>query len=117
MSQFVRDIPDEPAGQMTFEMANLRPSTTKLPFVVWVSQKAGARHDVRVMVAASPQVGQSRMGVFAVRPFAHIAGPRLSPKDEASLEAWINKNRAAVIDFWDGDIEYTEDLMSVLQPV
>jgi hypothetical protein len=33
--------PEMSAGQATFEMSNLRPDTTGLPFVVWVSQKEG----------------------------------------------------------------------------
>ena len=34
-------------GQALFDMANLRPDRTGLPFVVFISQRGGARHDVR----------------------------------------------------------------------
>jgi hypothetical protein len=104
-------------GQVTFEMANLRPKTTNLPFVVWVSQKAGGRHDVRVKVAQTAKVIPSQMGVYAVRPFAHIAGPRLSETDERLLEAWIAANADVLVGVWDGDIEYTEDLIERIKPL
>jgi predicted RNase H-like HicB family nuclease len=40
-------MPDNQALQAPFEMANLFPKHTGLPFVVWISVKGGARHDVR----------------------------------------------------------------------
>lgn len=43
LSRFTNVEADMPEGQVTFETANLRPKTTGLPFVVWVSQKAGAQ--------------------------------------------------------------------------
>lgn len=98
-------------------MANLRPRTTNLPFVVWVSQRAGARHDVRVTVAPSAKVDPSHMGVYSVRPFAHVSGPRLSANEEKLLADWVGKNRAVLVGFWNADIEYTEDLIEKIQPV
>jgi hypothetical protein len=35
--------------------ANLSPKRTGLPFVVWISPKAGAAHDVRVTVSKGPK--------------------------------------------------------------
>jgi hypothetical protein len=98
-------------------MSNPQPKTTNLPFVVWVSQKAGARHDVRVKVAHSAKVIPSQMSVYSVRPFAHIEGPGLNSGDERLLEAWLTKNADALIDFWDGNIEYTEDLIEKIGPL
>ena len=85
-------------------MVNLRPRTTNLPFVVWVSQRAGARHDVRVTVAPSAKVDPS-------------LGPRLSANEEKLLADWVGKNRAVLVGFWNADIEYTEDLIEKIQPV
>jgi hypothetical protein len=82
--------------------------------VVWVSQKDGAQHDVRVKVAQSAKVIPSQMGVYSVRPFAFVEGQRLNPTNEKLLEAWVSKNAGALIAFWDADIEYTEDLLEKL---
>jgi hypothetical protein len=43
-------------GQALFEMANLQPECTGLPFVVFISQKCGERYDVRVKVARVAKV-------------------------------------------------------------
>jgi len=117
VSEFQRPMPEQPEGQATFEMANLRPRTTNLPFVVWVSQRAGAEHDVRVKVAHSAKVIPSQMGVYSVRPFAHVEGPGLSADETRLLKDWIDKNLAVLVDFWNADIEYTEDLIDKIQPV
>jgi hypothetical protein len=108
---------EKPEGQATFEMANLRPQKTKLPFVVWVSQQAGAQHDVRVKVGYSPKLFPNQMGTYSVRPFAFIGGQRLTGNDEKLLEDWITKNFNVLIAFWDGDIEYTEDMLEKIVPV
>jgi hypothetical protein len=46
-------------------MANLRPERTGLPFVVFISQKAGARHDVRVKAAPLQGLPRTRSLEFA----------------------------------------------------
>jgi len=105
-------------GQTAYEMANLRPDTTGLPFVVWISQRAGARHDVRVKVAHSPKLkSSSDMATYAVRPFRHVDGPRLSGTEEGLLRRWVEVNQQALVDFWDAKIEYTEDVLRVLQGI
>jgi hypothetical protein len=98
-------------------MANLRPRTTGLPFVVWVSQKDNIQHDVRVKVAQSAKIIPSQMGVYSVRPFAFVEGQRLNSNDEKLLEDWVGKNTGVLIGFWDADIPYTEDLIEKIIPI
>jgi hypothetical protein len=43
------ELAAEPDG--LFEMANVSPKRTGLPFVVWISPKAGELHDVRVKIS------------------------------------------------------------------
>jgi hypothetical protein len=102
-------------GQAGFGMANWRPERTGLPFVVFISQKAGARHDVRVTVAPSPSVRASEMVTVAIRPSVRVVRGRLDPRDLDFLRRW-NLNRRVLIDYWDGTIGYTEDAMSALRP-
>lgn len=98
-------------------MANLRPQRTGLPFVVWVSQRGRARHDVRVKVARGAKVPPSEMGSYSVRPFGFVDGARLDPTEERLLADWVHKNRDILIDFWHADIEYTEDFIDKVQRV
>jgi hypothetical protein len=111
---------EELQGQATYEMANLRPSTTGLPpnIVVFISQRGGAKHDVRVKVSTNgPKVREDQMSVYAVRPFGYRAGPALSGHDEQLLRAWVEANQRVLVEFWDGDIGYTEDALEQLVKV
>ncbi len=109
--------PVEDEGQALFEMANLRPERTGLPFVVFISQKGGARHDVRVKVARGAKVRASEMITVAVRPNVRVIRGALDPDDLTRLAEWIELNRNVLVDYWNGNIEYTEDAISALRPL
>jgi hypothetical protein len=108
---------DALADEGLFEMANLSPKRTGLPFVVWISPKAGASHDVRVKVSRSPKVHGSELVSVAIRPDVHVIGGNMSAPDLALLRKWVELNRDVLIKYWDGDIEYTEDAIAALKPV
>ena len=107
----------EPEGQATFQMANLRPEHTGLPFVVFISQRGGARHDVRVKVARVPRVRPSEMVTVALRPSVRVVRGRLDPHDLALLRQWTDINEQVLIDYWNGVIGYTEDALNALRPI
>ena len=107
----------QPEGQVTFEMSNLRPSTTNLPFVVWVSQRDDYQHDIRIKVGYTAKVFPSQMGSYSLRPFAFKGGQRLAAKDEALLERWIEKNESVLLAFWNADIEYSQDMTDQIKPL
>lgn len=102
-------------GQATFGMANLRRERTGLPFIVFISQKDGAKHDVRVKVSPAPKTRLDEMSCYALRPYRLMEGPGLGSSDEALLQAWIEKNLPVLVDYWDGSIEYTEDAVDALK--
>jgi hypothetical protein len=107
----------KPEGQATYEIANLWPERTGLPFVVFISQRSGARHDVRVKVARVPRVRPSEMVTVALRPSVRVARGRLHPHDLAVLRQWIELNEQVLIDYWNGVIGYTEDALNPLRPI
>jgi hypothetical protein len=41
----------------------------------------------------------------------------LDPDDLARLADWIDINRDVLVDYWNGNIDYTEDTISALQPL
>jgi hypothetical protein len=108
---------DEIAGQALFDMANLRPERTGLPFVVFISQKGGARHDVRVKLARGAKVRLSDMITVAVRPTPRIIRGRLNTQEFDLVRRWIELNMDILVDYWNGDIEYTEDALAAIRPV
>jgi hypothetical protein len=99
-----------------FEMANLSPTVTGLPMVVWVSERGRARHDVRIKVhmAHGRQISISNTATVAVRPLPRLIGGRLSSGDLQAVSDWIRLNEAALVDYWEGRI-YTDELIQRLQ--
>lgn len=108
----------EAADDSLFEMANLSPKRTGLPFVVWISPKAGAPRDVRVKVSKGPRVHPSELVSVAVRPSVRVLGEgAMSAQDLSLLRKWIALNRDVIVRYWDGEIEYTEDAIAQLKPL
>jgi hypothetical protein len=104
------------AGEELFEMANVRPEAPGLPFVVWISEKGRARHDVRVKVSPGPRVREFAASV-SVRPGVEVVAGALPDRDLDLLRAWIELNRDVIVRYWDGDIVYTEDALAALKPL
>ena len=101
-----------------FEMAILSPKSTGLPFVVWISPKAGAPHDVRVKVSKGPKVHPAELISVAIRPGVHVVGgASMGAHDLALLKKWLEVNQDVIIKYWDGEIEYTEDAIAALKPM
>jgi hypothetical protein len=101
-----------------FLMANLRPKTTGLPMVVWVSERGNARHDVRIKVALQhgDRIDPAHTAVFGVRPTPSLIFGYLSTPDQRAVSDWITLNEAAIIDYWDGAID-TSELLGQLKRV
>jgi hypothetical protein len=101
-----------------FEMANLYPRTTGLPMTVWVSPRGHARQDVRlkVNVTHGNQMTVENTAVVAVRPVPYLIAGRLSADDERAVFDWVALNAAALIGYWDGDID-TVQLSQLLRPL
>jgi hypothetical protein len=79
-----------------FEMANLSPTLTGLPMIVWVSEEGRARHDARVKVALvhGRRAHPDRTASVSVRPTVDVvAGPELDRRDMELVRQWIEINR------------------------
>jgi hypothetical protein len=112
------ELVSAPENEGLFEMANLSPKRTGLPFVVWISPKAGAPHDVRVKVSKGPKVNPAELISVAIRPDVHVVGGGdMSADDLALLRKWLALNQDVIIKYWNGEIEYTEDAIAALKPV
>jgi hypothetical protein len=108
---------EQNGGQATFDMANLRPDRTGLPYVVFISQKGFIRHDVRIKLARAAKVRPSEMPTGRC-PSVSSAHPRRMNREEFDLvKRWIELNRNVLIDYWNGDIEYTEDALAAITPL
>jgi hypothetical protein len=97
-----------------FEMANVRPEISGLPFIVWISEKGQARHDVRVKVSPGPRAREFVASV-TVRPDVEVVAGTLSGRDLELVRAWIELNRDVIVKFWEGEILYTDEALAALR--
>ena len=100
-----------------FLMSNLSPKSTHLPFVVWISPRGGARHDIRVKVSRSYKTKPRELIVVSVRPKVEVLRGELRPSELRLLKKWIDLNRETLVRFWNGEIEYTEEVLALLRPL
>jgi hypothetical protein len=105
-----------PVTEGLYEMANLFPKHTGLPFVVWISYKYGVQHDVRVKVSPGPKALPSEMTAVGIRPRVHVVEGKMKASDLALLAKWIDLNHDVILKYWEGEID-THDAISGLKPV
>ena len=102
-----------------FEMANLSPTLTGLPMIVWISERGRARHDARVKVSLVPgrRAHPERTASVSVRPTVElVAGPELDTRDMELVRQWIENNREAIIAYGNGDL-LADEVIARLKPV
>lgn len=99
-----------------FRLSDVRPEISGLPFIVWISEKGGARHDVRVKVSPGPRVRECSATV-SVRPVVEVLAGEITPRDLRLVADWIELNRDTIIRYWNGDILYTDEALAALQPL
>lgn len=100
--------------EILFEMSNLNPSETGLPFAIWISPRE-ASHDVRIK-ATLPPWGSKPEAIYSVRPFAYVAGDNwLSADQEAQLRQWVEMNATVLVDYWEGRIQYDDEVRKKLR--
>jgi hypothetical protein len=99
-----------------FEMANLRPHSTGLPMVIWVSEKGHSRHGPRIKVGAthSHKVDMTDAVSVSIGDVPEVvAGGALRPSDFRQVAAYIKLNQGPLLDYWHGEMD-TADLMGRL---
>ena len=57
------------------------------------------------------------MVTVAIRPNVRVIRGTLDPRELALLTRWVELNRDTLVDYWNGDIEYTEDAIAAIVPV
>lgn len=101
--------------EILFEMSNLNSAETGLPFAVWVSYRGKAKHDVRVK-ATIPPWNANPEAIYSVQPFAFVEGDDWLSSDKVEqLRQWVTLNATVLVDYWEGRIQYDEELRRKLR--
>src|ERR1035437_2549694 len=90
---------------------------TGLPFIIWISPRGNARHDVRVEVALLPKAGKPELVSVAILPEVHVVKGMMGGSELACLRRWVDLNRDVIKKYWDGEIWSHEDAAAAIKPV
>ncbi len=71
---------------------------------------------VKVNMTHGNQMNVDNTAVVGVRPSPHLIIGQLAPDDERAVSDWIMLNTAAIVAYWDGDID-TLELVQTLKPL
>lgn len=91
-----------PEVEDLFEMTNLFPRTTHLPFTVWISPKGKAKHGPRIKVDSSPEA------IVSVEDAPRLIHGDLSSKDFQKIKEWIILNKEALLRHWNLETDGSE---------
>ncbi len=97
-----------------YRWANLKPSDTGLPFVVFITSENPMSPDPFITLSRSPNI-KDAFSTFNIAP-GHVglaSGVLFGPVVD-KVEAWIEKNQAVLMGYWDGTIPYTQAVMEQL---
>ncbi len=101
------------AGVDFFLMANLEQECTGLPFIVWISVRGNARHDVRVKVSRGLKAIPSELVSVAIRPDIRVVNGKISGSDLALLRRWIELNQDVIVRYWNSEIGTMDALRAI----
>src|ERR1039457_2326324 len=102
-----------------YAMTNLSPESTGVPFVVFIFQNLDDKHDLQIQIGRSYKAWPTDTSTILIRPTVRVIGGkrRFNAHAIAWVTQWVELNRGALIQFWDREIEYTEDALLVLKPI
>jgi hypothetical protein len=115
----IDQLPGIEVDEDFFDTANLSPTLTGLPMVVWISEHGRARHDARVKVSLvhGRRAHPDQTASVSVRPAVDvIAGRPLDPRDLTLVRQWIELNRDTILAYWNGDL-LTDEVIARLVPI
>src|ERR1019366_2008631 len=90
---------------------------TGLPFVVWISPRGNARHDVRVEVALRRKAGKPQLVSVAILPDVRVVKGMMGGPELACLRRWVDLNRDVIVKFWNDEIRCHWDAAAAIKPV
>src|SRR5215470_5147468 len=97
-------------SEAPFEMANLFPKHTGLPFVVWISMKGRAMHNPRIRVSANVHATPNEMISADTHPYGLFIHGQIDDDKAELLKVWVELNRDTMRSYWEGEID-TQDAL------
>ena len=104
--------------QLLWEKVSFRSNTTGIPnIVIWTNPGERAKHGPRIKVVRGDKWKDDDNATIPLTGAPRIIGANDLTQDEFSkIIEWINLNRTALIQYWNGDFD-TADLVHALQKI
>lgn len=113
------EVLDRIMGRALYEMANVAPKRTGLPYGIWISHRGSVRHGPRIKAyAAGYQVRASEI-VVTIEEVPRVIRcpqrPHVPAAHLRQLEAFVRLNRAPLIQYWEDNDMDTQDMIDQLR--
>ena len=97
-------MPVEKYKSLYTEMSNIFPSSSGVPYILWIGQKSGReKHGIRVKVSV-PQ--ENKFLTFSVSSSPELLSKtKISNKDISLIKSWIISNKDVLIKFWNSELD------------
>lgn len=105
-------------GENLYEMANLGPKKTGLPYGIWISHKGSARHGPRIKAYPNGYSDKKAVIVISVDSNPSVIrrprSPKVSAQNVNRLIEYVKKNEGILRQYWDDNDMDTDDLVAGL---
>lgn len=101
-----------------YDLMDMGPQSTGLPFIVWVMQEFWWERTPRLMISRGKSTSRSKMMmVTLLAPIRVLRNQLLDEPEMRLLKRWIEMNRDILVAYW-GDMEMSSvETANALRPV
>lgn len=115
------EVLDRIMGRGLYEMANVAPKRTGLPYGIWISHRGSVRHGPRIKAYAEGYQVRASEIVVSIEEVPRVIRVPVRHRVPAAhlhqLEAFVRLNRAVLLQYWEDDDMDTQDMIEQLKRV
>ena len=99
-------------AEAPYEIAHLRPESTGLPMTIWVSERGGAKHGLRINVSfkLGAKIDLEERVTVTIEDEPRVSGDGHNNSDYAVVSEYIASNRDVLFAYWNGEVDTAEML-------
>lgn len=110
-------LTDSTAAETLWEMADLSPRMTGVPYNIFISPDYGVGHEARVKVSNNKgKIVPNDMFVVRLHDLGVEGECKLKTDDLERVKWWVHRNRFVLLDYWKNRID-TDQCLAALKPI
>ncbi|RLI85205.1 MAG: hypothetical protein DRP01_06695 [Archaeoglobales archaeon] len=119
LRDLIEHLRDFLSGDNLYEMANVGPSKTGLPYGIWISHKGSVRHGPRIKSYPEGYANKKSVVVVSIGADPEVIKkprrPKIPSASLGKLVEYVKKNQEILLQYWNDDDMDTQDLLSGLK--